>query len=66
VYRSPSSTMCSVGNNLLFDNFRLSKSVFTSNLIRRFVEIMATVFSRDAWRCVWHMIQVEYLSLSFI
>jgi hypothetical protein len=20
---------------------------------------MATVFSRDAWRCVWHMIQVE-------
>ncbi|XP_022739340.1 uncharacterized protein LOC111291704 isoform X2 [Durio zibethinus] len=24
-----------------------------------FVEIMATVFSRDAWRCVWHMIQVS-------
>ncbi|OIT27647.1 hypothetical protein A4A49_27457 [Nicotiana attenuata] len=24
---------------------------------RRFVEIMAPVFSRDAWRCVWHMIQ---------
>ncbi|KAB2085048.1 hypothetical protein E1A91_A05G386100v1 [Gossypium mustelinum] len=22
-----------------------------------FVEIMATVFSREAWRCVWHMIQ---------
>lgn len=22
-----------------------------------FVEIMATVLSRDAWRCVWHMIQ---------
>ncbi|MBA0758649.1 hypothetical protein Gotri_021628 [Gossypium trilobum] len=22
-----------------------------------FVEIMATVFSRNAWRCVWHMIQ---------
>ncbi|XP_072950180.1 uncharacterized protein [Typha angustifolia] len=22
-----------------------------------FVEIMATVFSRDAWRCVWYMIQ---------
>ncbi|KAE8722040.1 Uridine kinase-like protein 4 [Hibiscus syriacus] len=22
-----------------------------------FVEIMATVFSRDAWQCVWHMIQ---------
>ncbi|KAJ8768097.1 hypothetical protein K2173_021037 [Erythroxylum novogranatense] len=26
-------------------------------LMHRFVEIMATVFSRDAWRCVWHMIQ---------
>lgn len=26
-------------------------------LIHRFVEIMATVFSRDAWRCAWHMIQ---------
>ncbi|VAI93973.1 unnamed protein product [Triticum turgidum subsp. durum] len=23
-----------------------------------FVEMMAPVFSRDAWRCVWHMIQV--------
>lgn len=22
-----------------------------------FVEIMATVFSRDAWRCAWHLIQ---------
>ncbi|KAL1216145.1 hypothetical protein V5N11_033771 [Cardamine amara subsp. amara] len=22
-----------------------------------FIEIMAPVFSRDAWRCVWHMIQ---------
>ncbi|KAI3902778.1 hypothetical protein MKW92_027975 [Papaver armeniacum] len=22
-----------------------------------FVEIMAPVFSRDAWRCVWHMVQ---------
>lgn len=32
----------------------------------RFVEIMATVFSRDAWRCVWHMIQVynSYLCLT--
>ncbi|XP_020107308.1 uncharacterized protein LOC109723380 isoform X1 [Ananas comosus] len=24
-----------------------------------FVEIMAPVFSRKAWRCVWHMIQVH-------
>lgn len=29
------------------------------HLTGRFVEIMATVFSRDAWRCVWHMIQVS-------
>lgn len=28
--------------------------------MNRFVEIMAPVFSRDAWRCVWHMIQVYY------
>ena len=28
---------------------------------RRFVEIMAPVFSRTAWRCVWHMIQVRCL-----
>ena len=27
--------------------------------IYSFVEIMAPVFSRDAWRCVWHMIQVK-------
>ncbi|XP_044352384.1 uncharacterized protein [Triticum aestivum] len=26
-------------------------------LMCSFVEIMAPVFSRDAWRCVWHMIQ---------
>ncbi|PWZ18079.1 hypothetical protein Zm00014a_042332 [Zea mays] len=25
--------------------------------VHKFVEIMAIVFSRDAWRCVWHMIQ---------
>ncbi|KAF3338614.1 hypothetical protein FCM35_KLT17451 [Carex littledalei] len=31
-----------------------------------FIEIMAPVFSKDAWRCVWHMIQIEdrcYLEL---
>lgn len=27
----------------------------------RFVEIMAPVFSREAWRCVWHMIQVSII-----
>ncbi|KAI8551372.1 hypothetical protein RHMOL_Rhmol06G0180800 [Rhododendron molle] len=27
------------------------------NEVHKFVEIMAHVFSRDAWRCVWHMIQ---------
>ncbi|CAI9093033.1 OLC1v1028434C1 [Oldenlandia corymbosa var. corymbosa] len=26
-----------------------------------FVEIMAPVFSRDAWRCVWHMIQNDFV-----
>ncbi|XP_050221517.1 uncharacterized protein LOC126671756 isoform X2 [Mercurialis annua] len=26
-----------------------------------FVEIMATVFSRDAWRCVWYMIQNDLI-----
>ncbi|KAK7359024.1 hypothetical protein VNO77_00968 [Canavalia gladiata] len=26
-----------------------------------FVEIMAPVFSRHAWRCVWHMIQNEFV-----
>lgn len=26
-----------------------------------FVEIMATVFSRNAWRCVWHMIQNDLI-----
>ncbi|EMS57723.1 hypothetical protein TRIUR3_08625 [Triticum urartu] len=25
--------------------------------MHKFVEVMAPVFSRDAWRCVWHMIQ---------
>ena len=29
------------------------------HLMYRFVEIMAPVFSKDAWRCVWHMIQVH-------
>lgn len=33
-------------------------------LYLRFVEIMAPVFSRDAWRCVWHMIQVVIILLS--
>ena len=27
---------------------------------------MATVFSRDAWRCVWHMIQVKQVNLNFL
>ncbi|KAI8542421.1 hypothetical protein RHMOL_Rhmol08G0137400 [Rhododendron molle] len=26
--------------------------------IHRFGELMAFVFSRDAWHCVWHMIQI--------
>jgi len=26
----------------------------------RFVEGMAPVFSRSAWHCTWHLIQVAY------
>ncbi|RLM60252.1 hypothetical protein C2845_PM14G11690 [Panicum miliaceum] len=29
--------------------------------VHMFVEIMAPVFSRDAWRCVWHMIQNDLI-----
>ena len=32
-------------------------SWFTTMLLVRFIEIMAPVFSRDSWRCVWHMLQ---------
>lgn len=32
----------------------------------RFVEVMAPVFSRDAWACVWHMIPASVLSIAFI
>ncbi|URE30530.1 lysine ketoglutarate reductase trans-splicing related 1 [Musa troglodytarum] len=31
-----------------------------------FVEIMATVFSRDAWRCVWHMIQPAHEKIGVV
>ncbi|KAI8542431.1 hypothetical protein RHMOL_Rhmol08G0137400 [Rhododendron molle] len=30
-----------------------------------FVEIMRPVFSRDAWHCVWHMIQVQNIIFMF-
>ncbi|XP_047053198.1 uncharacterized protein LOC124659333 [Lolium rigidum] len=29
--------------------------------MHKFVEVMAPVFSRDAWRCVWHMIQNDLI-----
>jgi hypothetical protein len=32
----------------------------------RFVEVMVPVFSRDAWRCVWHMMQVRTLVSIFV
>lgn len=32
-----------------------------ASFVNRFIEIMAPVFSRNAWRCVWHMIQVYSL-----
>ena len=31
------------------------------NLLNSWVEMMAPVFSRAAWKCVWHMIQVLQL-----
>ncbi|OQU84846.1 hypothetical protein SORBI_3004G132300 [Sorghum bicolor] len=31
-----------------------------------FVEIMATVFSRNAWRCVWHMIQPAHEKIGVV
>ncbi|KAJ9554380.1 hypothetical protein OSB04_018425 [Centaurea solstitialis] len=39
--------------NLTLTSYRLP-SLFND---KGFVEIMAPVFSRDAWRCVWHLIQ---------
>uniref|UniRef100_M8AYV6 Uncharacterized protein n=1 Tax=Aegilops tauschii TaxID=37682 RepID=M8AYV6_AEGTA len=42
IYNSPSSF-----------TFKITVTVAAD----RFVEVMAPVFSRDAWRCVWHMIQ---------
>jgi len=37
-------------------SYSLDPLSFARFLIR-FIEIMAPVFSREAWRCVWHMIQ---------
>jgi len=56
----PSSTMCSVWIHFYFMSLIICFVVLFLNIysIFSFVEIMATVFSRDAWRCVWHMIQV--------
>ncbi|KAF9607023.1 hypothetical protein IFM89_030765 [Coptis chinensis] len=41
----------------IFCSFNFLSTLYKCNIICRFVEIMATVFSRDAWRCVWYMIQ---------
>ncbi|THG14211.1 hypothetical protein TEA_002840 [Camellia sinensis var. sinensis] len=32
----------------------------------KFVEIMAPVFSREAWRCVWHMIQPAHEKIGVV
>jgi hypothetical protein len=32
----------------------------------RFVEVMAPVFSRDAWACVWHMIPASVHRIHYI
>ncbi|KAG5527154.1 hypothetical protein RHGRI_028163 [Rhododendron griersonianum] len=34
--------------------------------VHKFVEIMAPVFSRDAWRCVWHMIQPAHKKIGVV
>ncbi|KAM7267277.1 hypothetical protein ACFE04_009443 [Oxalis oulophora] len=36
-------------------------SKFSLREMNSFVEIMAPVFSRDAWRCVWYMIQNDLI-----
>ncbi|KAI8528295.1 hypothetical protein RHMOL_Rhmol12G0139000 [Rhododendron molle] len=38
---------------------QISISAACGVCLMRFVEIMAPVFSRDTWRCVWHMIPVQ-------
>ncbi|AAG28913.1 F12A21.2 [Arabidopsis thaliana] len=40
-----------------YDNRRKTWMVLRSSSPSIFVEIMAPVFSRNAWRCVWHVIQ---------
>ncbi|KAG5015577.1 hypothetical protein JHK85_021713 [Glycine max] len=34
--------------------------------VHKFVEIMAPVFSRNAWRCVWHMIQPAHEKIGVV
>ncbi|KAE9461276.1 hypothetical protein C3L33_06858, partial [Rhododendron williamsianum] len=34
--------------------------------VHKFVEIMAPVFSREAWRCVWHMIQPAHEKIGVV
>lgn len=35
-------------------------------LIYRWVEGMAPVFSKSAWQCVWHLIQVDFIFIWFL
>lgn len=41
--------------------FRLK--ILSRGSLCRWIEMMAPVFSRAAWRCVWYMIQVPYFYL---
>lgn len=74
MFRPPFASLCSVRNSLplpLLDHSLVYPSflnLFFVSFIHRFVEIMAPVFSRDAWRCVWYMIQVcsEFCYFSFL
>lgn len=68
VHRYSFATLCSVCLQISFFSTFLSHDEIIKIGIGfvngRFVEIMAPVFSRDAWRCVWHMLQVFSIFIS--
>lgn len=43
------------------DRYIIYRRVKKTKSVPRWIEIMAPVFSRAAWRCVWYMIQVGHL-----
>ena len=54
-----------ISSYYLFEMLRDILCLLCYLLFCRFVEIMAPVFSREAWRCVWHMIQVQRMTLTW-